>query len=252
MSFKKELERKINKHNSAIIRNTVGIVENVLSRDNISISIKAPNGEGRMIVENASVAESIVGINSPIPKVGDKVYVVFMNNSVYGAKITAINQNNYSTAKSSKGSGGYVVKTYPNAEYNACDISYIDEDNSDYSKYYKYKNQSIKYRDEVDSVLYSNSEVGLYHPNKNITIKAKDDGSIDIFVNNNCGINIDPNSNSINFLGSVNSVGSNMKINFDNIEINANKTIKISGNQIEIKEGDKLWDSTSLLQKVEN
>ena len=231
--------RKIEKQNSVIIRNTTGIVEAVYGRDNISVSIKAPNGDGRMTIENASLSESSIGVNIPTPKIGDKVYIVFMNNSIYGAKITAVNSDNYSESKKSKGSGGYVVNTYPETEYIKSSVSYFDEENNDYSKYQKYKTQIIKYTDIVNSVNYSNDEIGIYHPNKNVTIKAKDDGSIDIFVNNNCGININPDSNSINLYGSIDSVGKNLKINFDNIEINANKTIKISGNQITIKEGDQ-------------
>lgn len=181
-----------------------------------------PNdGYSTMIKGSVPVANNLGGLTGSAVQVGSRCSLTFINGNVNAPVITGIIDSTYQD-KTSTDQGAYVVSSYINdvdttIETTPLIETLLDNDNEDPYKYYTdYGNfVDVDLDQEMYDLLsnldkYTNSEQGVTNLETKSNIRLKENGDIDIFVDNNTGIRISPDSNSIEIWGNVSINGKTM------------------------------------------
>lgn len=211
-AIKNSIQQQINNNNRIQFSDTTGTI---LSYDKTTetcrIKYLNPNGDGYMYRGNVQTANSSGGVASGSFYAGQKCLISFINDNIYNPVISGVAQSYYSE-RSNSDQGAYIAndevyKVGTPEHIIAMDTDWIDDSNSDLSKY---ENDSARYTDtDVDNTSmdlvttldkYDDTEVGLTNLSNKSTVKLRDNGDIDIFTSNNTGLRICKTGN-IKFYG---------------------------------------------------
>ena len=204
------------KEKSGSYKNTSGtILEYEPSTNTATIRFKDPNnGEGAYVRENVPVSNSLGGVTGSAIRPGYKCSITFINGNVFSPVITGITASLYNE-KTCSDQGAFLVDSDifdVEISDNITPMSYdwLDDINNNIEKYINDYTDFINSDADMESYnmirnldKYSNMEQGITNLSTKSNVKMKENGDIDIFVNNNTGIRICPNNNTIEIWGNV-------------------------------------------------
>lgn len=213
------LQEKINNNNNIRYSDTIAEItyyDNI--RNTASIKFANPNSGSVMTANNIAVKINNGGLTQSAIKIGQKCWISFIGNNLLCPVITNLCDDlyydNIYSKKTSSDQGAYIVdSTINDVDTDSIEVSPMTDDYFNDSSSTKYTLITRDYTNteaiqvvrkslmEIDK--YKTSEDGITNIQSNSTIKFKDNGDIDIFVNNNTGIRISPNSQSIEVYGSI-------------------------------------------------
>jgi hypothetical protein len=211
--IKNTLKKEIDRNNLQRINNTVGtILEYDIKTNTATIEYENPNGEGYLYSKNVQITETLGGVTGAGISINQLCTLNFIGNNINKPVITGVLDNNYNY-KTCSDQGAYIIS---NAIKN-CELpdkitpmvnNWLDESNENKLKYstntgdFISKDLELSMFEILDTInKYSVTEQGITNLDTKSTIKFKDNGDIDIFVNNNTGIRIDANTQTINIYG---------------------------------------------------
>lgn len=192
------------------------------------------------------------GIHLPLPKPGQKVVVVFTNNSVLQGRIVAMidEMHKYTFRyKNSHVSQGTYKTNLDVSQLHDVDLekvnplceNWTDEENNYIFKHYSYIERS-PYEDFIlksaNMSYFNENEIGFIHPENKSLIKIKDDGSIDIFTDDDVGVRVNPVEKRISFFSDkVTSQGKDWYIKTDSFNIES-KDFTVKSDKIKLDTQD--------------
>ena len=201
-SLKDSVKKQINNDNRTQFSDTTATI---LSYDRTvntcKIKYQNPNGDGYIYRGNVSIANTSGGIASGSIHAGQECSITFVNDNIYVPVITGIT-NCYYQERNCADQGAYVAddevwKVGTPEHIIAMNLDWIDDDNTDLSKYESdfanYTNTDVD-KTSMDIVTtldkYQDDEVGMTNLKNKSTVKLRDNGDIDIFTSTNTGIRI--------------------------------------------------------------
>ena len=201
-AIKNSIQNQISNRNRTQFSDTTAtILEYDKTTETCKIKYPNPNGDGYICRGNVAVSNISGGVSFGGIFPGLKCSISFINNNVYNPVIRGIPQSYYGD-RNCADQGAYIAddevwKVGSPEHIIAMVLDWIDQDNSDLSKY---ENGAARYMDtDVNSVSmdlittldkFENSEVGLTNLANKSTIKLRDNGDIDLFTSSNTGIRI--------------------------------------------------------------
>lgn len=211
--IKNTLKKEIDRSNLQRINNTVGtILEYDIKTNTATVEYLNPNGEGHLYNRNVQITETLGGVTGAGISIGQLCTLNFIGNNINKPIITGILESKYNY-KTCSDQGAYIIDNsiknceLPN-EIIPMTNNWLDESNNNEDKYNGHVDDFISKDLELDmfEILdtinkYTVTEQGITNLETKSTIKFKDNGDIDIFVNNNTGIRIDANAQTINIYG---------------------------------------------------
>lgn len=211
--IKNTLKKEIDNNNLQRVNNAIGTILEYNHKSNTAyIKYLNPNGEGYFYRDDVNISETVGGFTRAGISVGQLCNLNFIGNNIHNPVITGILTSGYNL-KTCSDQGAFIAS---NNIIN-CEIpdtitpmvnNWLETDNDNI---YKYNDQlgdytNIDVSSEVYETLdtidkYKNTEEGITNIITKSTIKFKDNGDIDIFVNNNTGIRINANTQTVNIYG---------------------------------------------------
>ena len=213
-----KLNKKIEDNNNIRYSDTIAEItyyDNI--KNTASIKFANPNNGSVMTVNNIAVKINMGGLNQAALEIGQKCWISFIGNNLLCPIITNLCDDRYYdnvySKKTNSDQGAYIIdSSINNIDINSIEISAMTDDYFNDALATKYLLITKNYTDtdatqEIRKTLieinkYKTSEDGITNIKNNSTVKFKDNGDIDIFVNNNTGIRVSPNSQSIEVYGS--------------------------------------------------
>lgn len=247
--FKKNLvEKIIEPNNRTKLNNAKGQILKYDSVNNLAdVCLGMASIGNKQILYNVPIQIAANGIHQSSFQEGDYVYIQFNNNSIFQPKIIGKADELYAThtrkeEKHLKQGYLHVTQEYIDEEITPSSSQWIETDNSNKSKYIKYKdtNPLDDMAQKINSQGYfQDKEVGMYNPTSSSIIKVKDNGNIDIFVESNVGIRIDAENKTVEILGNQTTKSTKWTVLSNNVEIMADERINIKTKEF-IIEADKI------------
>jgi hypothetical protein len=220
--IKDKLNEQINNYNNVKYGDTIAVIDEFNHITNTAnIHFHDPNSGIIHYANNVAYKVQQGGMVSSVPPVGTKCWISFLSNNLLTPVITSLcddyyYKNSYSQ-KTNTNSGAYinsyeVLKTDTSIKTTPMIKDYsINIEKEEFEEYTDIDIIKRTQQQIMESDKYKTSENGVTDINTKSTIKIDENGNINIFVNNNIGIKVCPDSNSIEVYGQLRINGVEVK-----------------------------------------
>lgn len=224
MRIKDKITRDVIKpFNDLKMSQTIGIITEYDKEYNIAnVTIKSPFDCTAIELKYVPVQIPGNGVHVGYPKVNDRVYIQFNEESFFSPKIIAFADEEYSKNTKKKEEhrrkGSYIVDDVKKMDRVVTPFMNVilNKQRTDADKYisYRHKEPIVDLQNSTMHIgKFDDEEVGLYNPTNSSLVKIDKDGNVLIFVSTNVGLKLDTKRKKINIFG-------DLEINSDNIKIN--------------------------------